>query len=257
MNTASSPATPNQKYELTRYMIPIFLWSVVVSQSAIGWRRGLMPCAASASASGLACVIAILMRSLPGPNLELALHGAGVGVAVEEVAPRLQGRQLVGGLLGAGEQRCLGVGEDARRAGVVALEEGHVVGHPLLVVEGDLEGAVARAGEAVLVEGHVLGRDRSRAGVVGAAAGRLLLGLLQPGLELGPADGPDGEAHRLVGQAAVLGALAAVVARLGDGQVEGVDVVGEGVALEEELAHIERVDDVLGLGGEADRVPAT
>jgi hypothetical protein len=40
-------------------MIPIFLWSVVVSQATIGWRRGPMPCAASAAASGLAWVIAI------------------------------------------------------------------------------------------------------------------------------------------------------------------------------------------------------
>ena len=64
MNTASSPATPNQKYELTRYMIPIFLWSVVVSQSTTGWRRGPMPWAASAAASGRAWVIAMVLRSL-------------------------------------------------------------------------------------------------------------------------------------------------------------------------------------------------
>jgi hypothetical protein len=36
MNMASSPATRNQKYEFTRYMIPIFLWSVVVSHTMIG-----------------------------------------------------------------------------------------------------------------------------------------------------------------------------------------------------------------------------
>src|SRR4029450_9736303 len=57
-----------------------------------------------------------------------------------------------------------------------------------------------------------------------------------------------------VGQPAVLGALAAVVTRLGDGQVEGVEVAGEGVTLEQELAHVEGVDDVLGLGGEPDRL---
>src|SRR4029453_18095834 len=156
MNTARSPATANQKYELTRYMIPIFLWSVVVSQAAIGWRRGPMPCSASAAASALACVIAICSNSLPGLNLELALHGGGVDLAVEEVAAGLERGQLVGRLLGAGERQGLAGRENRRGVGVLAVEEDHVVGHRLLVVELDVERLVHRAGQAVLVEGHVL-----------------------------------------------------------------------------------------------------
>ena len=68
----------------------------------------------------------------------------------------------------------------------------------------------------------------------------------QPRLELGPRDRPDREQHAVVVDAAELGALPAVPARLIDREVELGRMARDGVPLEQEGRHVERVDHVVG-----------
>ncbi len=124
----------------------------------------------------------------------------------------------------------------------------------ILVVEGEGERLVGRLRQAVLVEGGVLGGDLAGGGVLRAAALDLLLLLRQPRVEVRPRHRVDVEVHLAVGEAAELRALAVVDARLGDGELEAVGMAGDQVAFEEELGDVQRVDDVLGLLVEVDRL---
>src|SRR5919109_3972997 len=161
-------------------MIPIFLWSVVVSHTTIGWRRGLTP-GAPGAASGRASVMA-MCQLLPAvgsvlPGNEGSCHRGGVDVAAVEVPAGLEGRDLVVDDPGTGEGHLL---EDRLAVGVGALEDGDVVGDGFLVVELQRERLAGVGGQARLVKGDPVGGDLAGGGVLRAAAGRAPLGIGDP-----------------------------------------------------------------------------
>src|SRR5207302_9835578 len=103
-------------------------------------------------------------------------HGGGVHVALEVVRPRLQRRDLVGGLRHAGDGVRGARGAAQPGAPLLRVDLDVVRDTGVLVVEVDREGLVGRRGQAVRVEVDVLRRHLD--GRAGRRA-RRALGLLR------------------------------------------------------------------------------
>src|SRR5437667_7189862 len=94
MSSARTPPTTKKMNELIRYMIPIFLWSVVVSHTRRP-RRGAG--AISSSRTSVTAISLLPVRSWRRPGHdEDSGHGGPVDLALEVVLARRQGRKRVG-----------------------------------------------------------------------------------------------------------------------------------------------------------------
>src|SRR5438132_4143810 len=160
--------------------MPIFLWSVVVSQS-ITWARNDGSGAVRSAGRSMTATFPLPPRLL---HPEGAVH-AGVDVAVEIVRSRVERRDIVRHLRWAGDNRS---SEEIVRGGLVR-EDRHVVGDAgVLVVEVDLERLPGGSLQARRVEVDALRREAQHAVLGGPALVLLLLlsrhRLLRPRREL-------------------------------------------------------------------------
>src|SRR5439155_22368737 len=201
INNAKMPATTRNPRELTRYRIPIFLWSVVVSQPR---RR---PPSGSGRATGGAWITAnSLLSLLRVSHDEHSRHRRAMHVALEGVLARPQ--PLDGVAAGAHARELPGGEELVRR--VDSVPDGEVVVDPGIEVgDADRDGLARQDREAIRVPRDVLCGDMQLV----ATRGRTLdpedrLSLhLDPGEEVGFRYHLDDERHPRVSQAAEFRAL--------------------------------------------------
>src|SRR6266545_1312814 len=244
ISSAITPAIAKTANEFQKYRIPIFLWSVVVSQaSSLVAGDGL-----GASAGRWTSVIA--MTNLRLFHDERARHGRAVDGALEVVPAGPQWGEMEGRRRRPGHWRA----QEVLDFQLVRIEDAEgVVDAGVLVDHGGRPRLAGRYRDAGGVPGGVLCHqlDRGRAGGARDVEGRRLLAL-DPRDVVGRRHHLEDERHLRVPQPAELGALGRIGAEPGRGEVEVVRVPWDRVAHEQQRGYVELVHHVARLQVDVD-----